>query len=78
MKAILEFNLPEDQQDFNLATKGSAWHFVAWKMDQWLRQQYKYTPDGEYNVDRYNAYVEAREKLFELMQENGVNLEGVS
>ena len=75
MKAILEFNLPEDQADFELAAKGSDWYFVAWKMDQWLRQQYKYMPDEEYNEDRYNAYVEAREKLFELMQENGVNLE---
>jgi hypothetical protein len=45
--------------------------------NQWLRQQYKYMPDEEYSEDRYNAYVEAREKLFELMQENGVNLEDV-
>lgn len=77
MKAILEFNLPEDNQEFKLATKGSDWWHVCWEMDQWLRAQYKYMSDETYNEDRYNAYVEAREKLFELMQENGVSLDDV-
>ena len=78
MKATLEFNIPEDQDDFELATKGGKWYSIVWEMDQWLRTQYKYMPDEEYSEDRYNAYVEAREKLFELMKENGVNLEDVS
>ena len=77
MKAILEFNLPEDNQEFKLATKGSDWWHVCWEIDQWLRSQYKYMPDEFYSEDRYNTYVEAREKLFELMQENGVSLDDV-
>ena len=78
MKAILEYNLPEDQIEFDFATTGSKWWKVCWDMDQWLRQQYKYMPDEEYSEDRYNAYVEARDKLKELMNEAGVNLEDVS
>jgi len=78
MKAILEFNLPEDQADFELANNGSKWWNVCWGMDQWLRQQYKYMPDEEYSEDRYNAYIEARDKLREIMNENGVNLDDVS
>ena len=77
MKAILEFNLPEDNQEFKLATKGSDWWHVCWEMDQWLRSQYKYMPDEEFTQDRYDAYVEAREKLFELMSQNGVSLDDV-
>ena len=77
MKVTLEYNLPEDQIEFDFATNGSKWWKVCWDINQWLRQQYKYMPDEEYSEDRYNAYVEAREKLFELMQENGVNLEDV-
>ena len=77
MKATLEFNLPEDQQEFDLATKGLKWWNVCWDMDQWLRAQYKYMPDNEYSEDKYNAYVKAREKLFELMRENGVSLDDV-
>ena len=78
MEAILKFNLPDDQQEFDLATKGLKWWNVCWDMDQWLRAQYKYMPDNEYSEDKYNAYVAARDKLFELMQENGVSLDDVS
>ena len=77
MKAILEFNLPEDNQEFKLATKASDWWNVCWEMDQWLRKKYKYMPDEEYSSDKYDAYYEAREKLFELMNENGVSLDDV-
>lgn len=77
MKATLEFNLPEDNQEFKLATKGSDWWHVCWEMDQWLRAQYKYMPDEKYSKEKYDTYVEAREKLFELMQTNGVSLDDV-
>lgn len=78
MKATLEFNLPEDHDDFELATKGGKWYSVVWDMDQWLRSQYKYMPDGEYSEDKYNAYYEARQKLNEIINENGVSLDDVS
>ena len=77
MKAILEFNLPDDQQEFNLATKGLKWWNVCWDMDQWLRAQYKYMPDADYSADKYNALYEARQKLFEFMSEHGVSLDDV-
>ena len=77
MQATLTFNLPEDQQEFNLATKASDWWNVCWEMDQWLRSQYKYMPDEFYSKDRYDTYFEARENLFELMSENGVSLDDV-
>jgi hypothetical protein len=77
MKAILEFNLPEDKQDFNFATQGGDWWNVCWEMDQWLRAQYKYMPDDQFNKDKDDAYLEVREMLIEIMNENGVNLEDV-
>jgi len=77
MKAILEFNLPEDNKEFLLASKAQNWWSVCWEMDQWLRAQYKHMPDEEYSEGRYKAFVESREKLFELMRENGVSLDDV-
>ena len=78
MEAILKFNLPEDNQEFTLATKALNWWNVCWDMDQWLRTQYKYMPDADYSADKYNAWYEARQKLFELMNEHGVSLDDVS
>lgn len=75
MKAILEFDLPEEKQDFDFATQGSDWWNVCWQMDQWLRQQYKYMPDEGYSEDRYNAYVEVREKLREFILDSNLNLD---
>ena len=77
MKAILEFNLPEEQTDFYLATKGKDWWKVCWDMEQWLRQQNKYMPDNRFNKDKDIAYLEVREMLIDIMNENGVNFEYV-
>jgi len=78
MKATLEFNLPEDNQEFTLATKGLSWWNVCWDMDQWLRAQYKYMPDEGFSKEKYDTYVEVRDKLFEFMSEHGISLDDVA
>ena len=75
MKATLEFNLPEDQPDFDLAVNGAKAQVVLWEMDQWLRAQYKYMPDEEYSEERYRTNEECREQLRELMFENGLKFD---
>ena len=75
MKAILEFNLPEDHIEFEMAVNGSKMHSVLWEMDQWLRAQYKYMSDGEYSKDKYETFEKCREQLREIMFENGVKFE---
>ena len=75
MKAILEFNLPEDHIEFELAVNGSKMHSVLWEMDQWLRAQYKYMPDTEYSKDKYDTFEKCRDQLREIMFENGVKFE---
>ena len=74
MKAILEFNLPEDQTDFEFASQGSKWWSVAWNMDKWLRSQIKYAPD-EMSDDKFEAFEECREQLRELIDEYNLDLD---
>ena len=76
MKAILEFNLPEDQQDFELATKGLKFWAVLWDLDQSLRTKTKYAPDS-LPQDKYDAYKEIRDELRELMFENNLSFDMV-
>ena len=74
MKAILEFNLPDDQQEYDLANNGlNFWH-VLWELDQELRANTKYAPD-DMTDDDYDAYQKIRDKLHELMNDYNVNLE---
>ena len=44
MKAILEFNLPEEEEQFNAANKGMDWALIAWDMDQLLYNKLKHEP----------------------------------
>lgn len=73
MKAILEYNLPEDQEQFDEAINGGRWQHVAWSLDQWLRSQTKYAPDSQ-NSEYTNALYIAREQLHEYLNEEGLKL----
>ena len=75
MEAILKFNLPEDQSDFDLAVNGAKAQSALWEMDQWLRAQYKYMSDEEYSEDKYETYEKCREQLREIVYENGLIFE---
>ena len=75
MKAILEFNLPEDQSEFDLAVNGAKAQSTLWEMDQWLRQQYKYMSDDEYSEDKYETFEKCRDQLREIMFENGLKFD---
>ena len=75
MKATLEFNLPEDQSDFDLAVNGAKAQVALWEMDQWLRAQYKYMSDAEYSEDKYETFEKCRERLREIMFEHGLNFD---
>ena len=67
MKATLEFNLPEDRDDFNYANNGFNYYMALVEMDEWLRAEYKYN-------DKEEMY-EVRNKLREIILENNVKLD---
>ena len=46
---------------------------VLWEMQQWLRKETKYCADN-ISEDTYEAFIECREKLIELMNENNIEL----
>jgi len=42
MKAILEFELPEDKENFDAASRAMDWALVVWDMDQIMHKKVKY------------------------------------
>ena len=42
MKAILEFELPEDKEHFDVASRSIDWALVVWDMDQIMHKKIKY------------------------------------
>jgi hypothetical protein len=47
MKATLEFNLPEDNEEFEITSKAMDWAILAWDIDQFIRNKIKYEQDRE-------------------------------
>jgi hypothetical protein len=72
MKAILEFNLPEDQPEFNTAIKGSDWKHVCWEMDQYLRKRVKY--DDGLTEEQLEVYEDMRGEFWRMMKESNLDL----
>ena len=42
MEAILKFDLPEDKEEFETASKAMDWSILAWDIDQYIRNRLKY------------------------------------
>lgn len=74
MKAILKFDLPEDDRDFRMATTGNSMYNVLREMDEWLRSKTKYVPDST-SQDKMDAYELSRERLYQLLDQYNIDLE---
>jgi hypothetical protein len=73
MKAKLEFDLPEERVEFDLAVNGSNWSFVVWKLDQELRGKIKYSED--ITEEQREIYQEVRDRIQGFMDHYGLNWE---
>ena len=72
--ATLTFNLPEEDCQFNIAVKSMNWALVAWDMDQKLKQYIKY---GHKFENIANTIDTIREDLYNIIREQGVNLDDI-
>jgi len=68
MKAILEFDLPEDEEQFNVASKSMDWALLTWDLDQMIRKLVKYHPE-EYDT---KTLEHVQEEILNIMEEKGL------
>ena len=72
MKATLEFDLPEDNDNYIAAVHGMDYALVCWDMDQKLRGWLKY---GHKFIDAEEALEACREQLREIMDSHSVHMD---
>ena len=60
MKAILEFELPDDQEEYEYAVNASKMYNALWQIKQLLRSKLKYNPDELTDIEL---------KQWEIMQD---------
>ena len=71
MKAILEFNLPEEQAEHYCAIKGADMLNVLWELRAELRAMLKY---GELPDEQYEIVEKIQGFLIDSLNENEINL----
>jgi hypothetical protein len=72
MKATLEFNLPEDQADFDLAVQGGKLYCALWDISQELRTLYKYE---ELDEKEWAMVERIRDKFYEILNDHQISLD---
>ena len=70
MKAKLEFNLPEDKDEFNVSSKAMDWALIAWDIEQQCRDWIKYENHEFKTIEE--ALQGVRDMVQDVMDENGV------
>jgi len=73
-KAIIQYNLPEEQSEFDLANNASKYYSVLWDLDQYLRNFVKYPSDREDPI-LTDTMAKVRDELWKLMNEHNLNLD---
>jgi hypothetical protein len=71
-KAMLKFDLPEEQAEFTAASQAGDMRLILWALDEYLRQQIKYC-DHPPNIDA--VYQAVRDKLHEELDSRNIVLE---
>lgn len=73
MKAILEFDLPDDKEEYDNSINGAKWRIVVEDLDNWLRTNTKYASD-EVPTQYLKGLEDVRDKIREITFDNGLQL----
>ena len=72
MKAIFEFNLPEDQHDYEVMSQSTRIHSFLWDFSQQLRSWQKYSNDFQNAGD---ALDKIRTEFYRLLSDHQINID---
>jgi hypothetical protein len=73
MKGILEFDLREDQNEFETAINADRFKSLIRELDQYLRSEIKY--NDKLSNDTCKAFELVRDKIREELIENNISIE---
>jgi hypothetical protein len=73
MKAIIEFELPEDQEEYEMANNASKMYMALWDIRQLLRSKLKYNSDG-LNDEQLEQWEAMRGNFFDILDNNDLKL----
>lgn len=70
MEAILKFNLPEDDYEWKIVSKGLEYHNVLCNADEFLRGKIKHS---ESSAEKLETYQEIRDLIRDEMNNRNIS-----
>ena len=75
MKAILEFNLPADEEDYKTATNSREWKMVVEDLNIWLKEEMKFGDEHWKKYTQGEMLEAVHAKLSDLMIVYGIEID---
>ena len=79
MKATLEFNLPEDQEEYNRANKARDLCSLLWNLEEMFRSSLRESENkddiDETDIIKYQTMEKVWDEYIKLKEENGINID---
>lgn len=72
MKAVLEFELPADQEELNYAQQGWKFYSMICDFDEWLRRRYKHSAPK--NEDVNTELMEVWQHWMDMLSDKGIEI----
>jgi len=73
MKATIEFELPEDQDQYEIANNASKMYLALWDIKQLFRSKLKYNSDG-LNDEQLTQWEIMQDEFFEILDNNDLKI----
>lgn len=73
MKAILEFDLPDEQYEFDRAVEGRRWQWFAHSLMEYIKKEKKWNDD--LTDEQYQMLERMEKKFWELLEEERLSLD---
>ena len=74
MKAIIEFELPKDQEEYEMANNANKMYTALWDIKQLFRSTLKYNTTG-LNDEQLEQWEAMRGEFFEILENNDLKLD---
>ena len=71
-EGILQYKLPDEQREFDIAIQGQAWKATVWSIDNYLRNVLKY--ENRFSPEVTEALENVRKALRDELEERGLAL----
>lgn len=69
-KATLTYNLPEENEEFNLACRSTKYHSVIWDILQLFRSKLKYE---DLKDEEYDLLSSVSDSVYDIINEAGIS-----